>query len=90
MSKYLENEFSELEKFERISVEKDDMDLGKNDEQASVFKKFSLETRGGRKFYHSLKNEQLICLKKRSRKIRTFSGSGRNFLGVAFLYKEAI
>ena len=53
MSKYLENEFSELEKFERISVEKDDMDLGKNDEQASVFKKFSLETRGGRKFYHS-------------------------------------
>ena len=28
MSKYLENEFIELEKFERISVEKDDMDLG--------------------------------------------------------------
>lgn len=33
MSKYLENEFIELEKFERISVEKDDMDLGRDDEQ---------------------------------------------------------
>lgn len=65
MSKYLENEFIELEKFERISVEKDDMDLGRDDEQESVFKKFSLETRGGRKFYHSLKDEQLIYVLKR-------------------------
>ena len=30
MSKYLENEFIELEKFERISVEKDDMITSRN------------------------------------------------------------
>lgn len=66
MSRYLKNNFDELEKFERIALEKNDMDWEKENETSSLYRNFSLETKKGLRYYHSLDDEYLLEVLKRT------------------------